>query len=98
MKSLQDIKTEVATQERVDYENLELRLSTLEERMLASLVSSLSDETLMSLRTQTNQEIGRHRRGLKAEQIAMLEKKMVNKKIFEQFGVPRLSLFYLPLN
>src|SRR2546421_301611 len=48
MKSLQDIKTEVATQERVDYENLELRLSTLEERMLASLVSSLSDETLMS--------------------------------------------------
>ena len=52
----------------------------------------------MTLRDQTNQEIGRHRRGLKAEQIAMLERKMINKKIFEQFGVPRLSLFYLPLN
>lgn len=97
-KSLENIKTEVATLARVDYENLELRLSTLEDKILASLISSLSDETLMSLRTQTNQEISRHKRGLKAEQIAMLEKKMINKKIFEQFGVPRLSLFYLPLN
>ena len=98
MKSLQNIKTEVAAQECVDYENLELRLSTLEDKILASLVSSLSDEALMALRTQISQEIGRHKRGLKAEQIAMLEKKMINKKIFEQFAVPRLSLFYLPLN
>ena len=98
MKSLENIKTELATQGRVDYENLELRLATLEDKILASLISTLSEETLMTLRDQTNQEIGRHRRGLKAEQIAMLERKMINKKIFEQFGVPRLSLFYLPLN
>ena len=36
--------------------------------------------------------------GLKAEHIAMLERKMLVRKIFDQFGVPRLSLFYLPLN
>jgi hypothetical protein len=97
-QSLQMIIIEVTTLERVDYESLEQRLSVLEEKILASLVSSISEERLLSLRTAVGQEINRHRRGLKAEQIAMLEKKMMTKKLLDQFGMPRLSLFYLPLN
>jgi hypothetical protein len=97
-QSLQTIITEVITLERIDFENLEQRLSVLEEKILASLISSISEETLLSLRTTVGQEINRHRRGLKAEQVAMLEKKMMTKKILDQFGIPRLSLFYLPLN
>jgi hypothetical protein len=59
---------------------------------------ALSEEKLLTLRTEVNQELNRHRRGLKAEQLALLEKKMMNRKLLERFGVPRLSLFYMPLN
>jgi hypothetical protein len=33
---------------------------------------------------------------MKAEQIALIEKQFLQKKLFERFGLPRLSLFYLP--
>ena len=92
------MKQEVLGSDSVDYEQLELRLCLLEEKILGALVAALSEEKLLALRTQVNQELNRHRRGLKAEQLAMLEKKMINRKLLERFGVPRLSLFYMPLN
>ncbi len=97
-RSLQDIRSEVGNTEHIDYEHLEMRMSVLEDKILASLISALDDDVLMSLRNAVSQEIGKHRRGLKPEQIAMLEKKMMNKKVMDLFKVPRLSLFYLPLN
>jgi hypothetical protein len=97
-RALQEIKAEVAGGEHPDYEHLEMRLSILEEKLLASLVSSLSEEVLLSVRSEVQREIQRHRRNLKAEQIALLERKMMHKHLFDQFHLPRLSLFYLPLN
>jgi hypothetical protein len=96
--SLLDIQREVSDQQHLDYENLELRLGTLEEKIFASLVATLSDEALLAVRSQVSGEISRHKRGLKAEHVAMLERKMLIRKIFSQFNIPRLSLFYLPLN
>jgi hypothetical protein len=96
--SLLDIQREVSGQERLDYENLELRLGTMEEKIFASFIATLSDEALLALRSQVSHEISRHKRGLKAEHLAMLERKMLIRRIFDQFRVPRLSLFYLPLN
>jgi hypothetical protein len=98
VKALRAVQQEVKTEAILDFEQLEIRLSMLEERMLAALLAACSDERLLSLRTEVNQELNRHRRSLKAEQLAMLEKKMMNKKVLEKFGVPRLSLFYMPLN
>jgi len=92
------LKHEVMSATQLDFEQLEISLSALEEKILASLVAALSDETLFGLRAEVNQELNRHRRGLKAEHLAMLEKKMTSKKLLERFGIPRLSLFYMPLN
>jgi len=97
-ETLQSLKEEVIASTQLDFEQLEMRLSMLEDRILASLFAALSDEVLLGLRTEVNQELNRHRRGLKAEHLAMLEKKMMSKKLLERFGVPRLSLFYMPLN
>ena len=97
-ETLMSLKQEVAASTHLDFEQLELRLSMLEERILATLFAALDDEVLLGLRTEVNQELNRHRRGLKAEHLAMLEKKMMSKKLLERFGVPRLSLFYMPLN
>ena len=96
--SLQAIQGEILTEESLDYENLELRLGAMEERIFAALITTLSDETLVNLRQQVSQEIGRHKRTLKAEHVAMLERKIITRRLFDHFGVPRLSLFYLPLN
>jgi len=97
-ETLQSLKGEVSASTRLDFEQLEMRLSMLEDRILATLFAALSDEVLLGLRTEVSQELNRHRRGLKAEHLAMLEKKMMSKKLLERFGVPRLSLFYMPLN
>ena len=97
-ETLQSLKEEVIASTHLDFEQLEMRLSMLEDKILATLFAALSDEVLLDLRTEVNQELNRHRRGLKAEHLAMLEKKMMSKKLLERFGVPRLSLFYMPLN
>ena len=97
-ETLQSLKEEVIGSTHLDFEQLELRLSMLEDKILATLFAALSNEVLLRLRTEVNQELNRHRRGLKAEHLAMLEKKMMSKKLLERFGVPRLSLFYMPLN
>lgn len=81
-----------------DFENLEMRLNVLEEKILSSLIGIMEEEELLEFRRAVNSELNRHRRGLKAEQLAMLEKKLINRKILEKFNVPRLSLFYLALN
>jgi len=96
--ALQEIKTEIAACRHPDYERLEMRLSTLEEKVLASLISSLSEDGLVAVRAEVSSEIQRHRRGLRAEQMALLERKMLHKRLFDQFRLTRLRLFYLPLN
>lgn len=96
--SLNGIILEIRTSQSLDYEALELKLNTLEERILAAIFSGMSEESLLEAKQETRQEIHRYKRGLKAEHIAMLEGKLMRKKLLQEFGVPRLSLFYLPLN
>ena len=97
-ETLQSLREEVIASTHLDFEQLEMRLSMLEDKILATLFAVLSNEVLLGLRTEVNQELNRHRRGLKAEHLVMLERKMMSKKLLERFGVPRLSLFYMPLN
>jgi len=96
--ALESLKQDAASAEQIDFEQIEQRLSMLEEKILATLVAALNDEVLLALRTEVTRELHHHRRGLKAEHLAMLEKKMTTKRLFERFDVPRLSLFYMPLN
>jgi len=98
LSSLNLILGEVIASKLIDYETLELRLNTLEEKILAAVISEMNEEIILEIQLQIKQDIGRHRRGLKAEHVAMLEKKMMRKKLLESIGIPRLSLFYLPLN
>jgi hypothetical protein len=98
LAALESLKQEAALADQIDFEQIELRLSMLEAKIQATLVTALNDEVLLALRTEVTRELNHHRRGLKAEQLAMLEKKMTTKRLFERFDVPRLSLFYMPLN
>jgi hypothetical protein len=78
-----------------DLEQLEQRLSAIEEKMIARLRSAASDESLFEARRTLDRELKPYRGKMSAEQLAMLEKQFLERKLLENKGLPRLSLFYL---
>jgi hypothetical protein len=79
----------------LDLEDLERRLTILEEKLTAALSADADDEALLAIRREMDRSLAPYRRKMSVEQLAQLERQYTQKRLFEQFGVPRLSLFYL---
>ncbi len=87
----------LATQvEPASLEELERHLTVFEEKLLAALTQATSAEELVSLRREIEHALAPYRRKMTAEQIVLVEKQYTQKKLFERYHLPRLSLFYLP--
>ena len=78
-----------------DLEQLEQRLTAIEEKMIARLRSDADDEALFEARRTLDRELKPYRGKMSAEQLSMLEKQFLERKLLENKGLPRLSLFYL---
>lgn len=76
-------------------EDIERRLSVLEERLMAALMISAPETQLVALRAEADREIAPYRSKMPAAQIEQLTKQFVNKRLLEQAKMPRLSLFYM---
>lgn len=76
-------------------EDLERHLTILEEKLLAALTISASEADLIRIRTEADREIAPYRSKMPAVQIEQLMKRFTHRRLFEQFKIPRLSLFYL---
>jgi hypothetical protein len=79
----------------LDLEDLERRLTVLEEKLSAALSAEADEEALLSIRREMDRSLAPYRRKMSAEQLAQLERQYIQKRLFEHFNVPRLSLFYL---
>jgi hypothetical protein len=79
----------------LDLEDLERRLTILEQKLMAALSADADEEALLVIRREMDRSLAPYRRKMSAEQLAQLERQYTQKRLFEQFGVPRLSLFYL---
>jgi hypothetical protein len=79
---------------RVDLEDLERRLTILDEKMHAALLSQASEDLLLKVRREVDGQLAAYRRKMKAEQLALVEKQYLQKRLLEEYRVPRLSLFY----
>ena len=79
----------------LDLEDLERRLTILDDKVHALLTSGAPEELLLNIRREVDGQLSLYRRKMKAEQLAMVEKQYVQKRLLEEFGLPRLSLFYL---
>ena len=79
----------------LDLEDLERRLTILEEKLTATLAADAHEESLLAIRREMDRSLAPYRRKMSAEQLAQLERQFTQKRLFESFGVPRLSLFYL---
>jgi hypothetical protein len=76
-------------------EDLERRLTALEEKMVAMVRSSTSDDALVEIRTQLDSELSPYRGKMTADQIVMLERRYLDTRLLEREHLPRLSLFYM---
>jgi hypothetical protein len=76
-------------------EDLERRLTVLEEKILASLMTSTPDEEMVSIRAEADRDMAPYRRKMSAPQIDQLQKQYMQKKLLEKYRLPRLSLFYM---
>jgi hypothetical protein len=78
-----------------DLEQLEQRLTAIEEKMIARLRSDADDQALFEARRTLDRELQPYRGKMSAGQLAMLEKQFLERKLLENKRLPRLSLFYL---
>ncbi len=76
-------------------EDLERRLTVLEEKLFAVLMAVIPDEELLNVRAEADRDIAPYRRNMTAAQVEQLHKQYVHKRLLEQYGLPRLSLFYM---
>ena len=92
--SLRAIADDLAEQSK-NLEDLERRLTTLEEKAVAIIRSTQSDRDLYSIRAALDQELKPYRGKMSADQLSMLERRYLDSAILDRAKIPRLSLFYL---
>ena len=76
-------------------EDLERRLTVMEEKLFAALLAGTPDDEVVAVRAEADRELVPYRRKMPAAQIDQLQKQYIHKKLLEKYGLPRLSLFYM---
>jgi hypothetical protein len=79
----------------LDLEDLERRLTVIEEKLTATLTASASDDFLVDVRRELDRQLAPYRRKMTAAQLSQLERQYMQKRLWERYNLPRLSLFYL---
>lgn len=82
-------------QHYLNLEELEQRLTALEEKMIATVRARMSDEDLFAARRELDLQLKPYRSKMNAQQLSMLERQFLERKVLESNNLPRLSLFYL---
>lgn len=95
IKHLSEILRSIDSPGALHLEDLERRLTIMEEKLSAALSADADEESLLAIRREMDRSLTPYRRKMSAEQVAQLERQYMQKRLFERFQVPRLSLFYL---
>ncbi len=78
----------------LDLEDIERRLTVLDEKLQATLTNHASDEVMLKIRRVVDGQLAAYRRKMKAEQLALIERQYMQKRLLDEFALPRLSLYY----
>jgi len=79
----------------LDLEDLERRLTVAEEKLTAALTAGAPEEFLLEVRREMDHQLAPYRRKMSSAQLAQLERQYMQKRLWERYNLPRLSLFYL---
>jgi hypothetical protein len=92
---LAELSTLVDSPGALDLEDLERRLTVIEEKLTAALTSGAPEEFLLEIRREMDHQLAPYRRKMSAAQLGQLERQYMQKRLWERYNLPRLSLFYL---
>lgn len=84
-----------ATGMKAPLEELERRLTVLEEKLFAVLLGATPDELLVRIRADADRELSPYKRKMSAAHIEQLMRQYTHKRVLEHYALPRLSLFYM---
>jgi hypothetical protein len=94
-KTLRALAEDVRNKPSSRLEDVERRLTVLEEKMFAVLLTSTSDDEIVNVRAEADRDLSPYRRKMSGPQIDQLQKQYVHKRLLEKYRLPRLSLFYM---
>jgi hypothetical protein len=94
-KTLRHLAEEIEKKPAARLEDLERRLTVLEEKLFAVLLASTPDEEIVTVRAEADRDLVSYRRKMSGPQIDQLQKQYVHKRLLEKYRLPRLSLFYM---
>ena len=77
-------------------EDVERRLTVMEEKLFAALVAATPEAALLAVRTEADRDLAPYRSRMNVQQIEQLHKQYLQKRLLDQHKLPRLSLFYIP--
>jgi hypothetical protein len=93
-KSLQASAVLLDAPGHLDLEDMERRLTILDDKLHAALLSHASEELMLKIRREVDSQLATYRRKMKAEQLALVEKQYLRKRLLDDYQLPRMSLFY----
>ena len=93
--SLRVMAGEISARPTSRLEDVERRLTVVEEKLLAALLAATPDAHLVNVRAQADRELAPYRSKMPGAQIEQLLKQYIHKRLLEKYGLPRLSLFYM---
>lgn len=76
-------------------EDLERHLTVLEEKLVGAFLAATPDGDLLAIRREADAAIAPYRSKIPGPQIEQLHKQFIQKRLLQQHGLPRLSLFYM---
>jgi len=94
-KTLRDLAEQTTNKSAARLEDLERRLTVIEEKLFALLLTSTADEEIVTIRAEADRDLAPYRRKMSGAQIDQLLKQYVHKRLLEKYKLPRLSLFYM---
>ena len=92
-KSLRELADSIGDKTRL--EDLERRLTVLEEKLFAAVLTSTPDDEIVAIRAEADRDLTPYRSKMSGPQIDQLQKQYVHKRLLEKYKLPRLSLFYM---
>jgi hypothetical protein len=93
-ESVKSSETLLEAPGKLDVEDLERRMTVLDEKIHAALLTHASEGLMLKIQREVEAQLAAYRRKMKADQLAAVEKQYSQKRLLEEYGVPRMSLFY----
>ena len=94
-KTLRGLSEGIENKNTTRLEDLERRLTVLEEKLFALLLACTPDEEVIAVRAEADRDLIPYRSKMSAPQIDQLQRQYVHKRLLEKYKLPRLSLFYM---